>query len=199
MRETLQQQFERLLAEEDKIRQSHLDEYFDKNPTPKALFRLDFIGNIKQIEIIGFGVGYYINGRSLKAPFIDRAKKPTGEQVKLFANYVDSLNTAERQLLIQYRDLGIGAYRLSEITPEKSLAFNEIDLQAESARRCELYAPREGCEPCAYCRKQVPVNELIRRKIYGRGRHNGKACVTEQYLKFCSAKCAGNEQMSREG
>jgi hypothetical protein len=27
----------------------------------------------------------------------------------------------------------------------------------------------------------------------------GKACVTTQVLKFCSKKCASNEQMSREG
>lgn len=209
MKETLQQQLERLKVEEDKVKTSHLNELLERHSKPESLFQIDFYGNVKPIEIIGFAVGYSVNGRSLYPPYIDPKKKPMGVHVKLYAEYIDSLGSAERQLLVRYKNIGVGLYKLSDITPEKGLAFNEADLQAESTRRRELYAPREGCEPCAYCRKQTPINQLIKSKIIGRGRkqvwnswknrYENKGCVTEEYLKFCSEKCASNEQMAREG
>lgn len=209
MKETLQQQLDRLKAEEEKIKISHLNELFERHQKPESLFEIDFYGNVKPIEIIGFAVGYSVNGRSLYCPYIDPKKKLTGGHVKLYAEYIDSLSLAEKQLFINYKNFGIGSYKLSDITPAKGLAFNESELQEESKRRQELYTPREGYEPCAYCKKQTPINQLIQHRIIGRGRkqvwnnwkkrYENKACVTEANLKFCSSQCAGNEQMSREG
>lgn len=51
--------------------------------------------------------------------------------------------------------------------------------------------------PCPYCRK--PILTPFPRTIFGRGRVNGRAVVTQTGMTFCSATCASNEQMSREG
>lgn len=209
-KETLQAQWNRLCAEAIQIEESHLNEFFEKHPKAETLFRVDPIGNIKQIEIVGFGICYSIDGRSINKPYlIDDSKRPTNKHITQYAEYIDLINKAERRVIVKYKDTGSGAYRYNEIKPEQGLAFLQKDLEEESTRRRELYAPREGYEPCAYCRKQAPIENLIQHKIYGRdrkqvwngwkGRYESKAYVTERYMKFCSAKCAGNEQMSREG
>lgn len=63
----------------------------------------------------------------------------------------------------------------------------------------DLYAPREGCTPCAYCGKQVPNDKLVKHRIIFQGLENGKRKIKEQVMNFCSGECAMNEQCSREG
>lgn len=58
-------------------------------------------------------------------------------------------------------------------------------------------SPAPLAAPCPYCRR--PILMPFSRTIIGRTRINGRATVTETGMTFCSATCASNEQMSREG
>ena len=73
-------------------------------------------------------------------------------------------------------------------------------LEAAQKRYDELYAPREGCIPCDYCRKQVPIDKVVKHKLIYRGRNQyGKAVVLERIGNYCSGECAFNDQCAHEG
>ena len=88
-----------------------------------------------------------------------------------------------------------GAYPYPKIGADAMLAWDADALAPEIERRRLLYAPREGHEPCAYCRKQTPSASMVSNTIYYRDR-GGLAQKTGRY---CSATCSGYDQMGHEG
>lgn len=117
------------------------------------------------------------------------------------------IKRADRE--IYYRTEWDGKYgkcshsvKLSEID-NKNVSFKKDPLLKEyeirKKRYLDLYAPREGCTPCAYCGKQVPNDKLVKHRIIFQGLVNGKRKLKEQVMNFCSGECAMNEQCSREG
>ena len=88
-----------------------------------------------------------------------------------------------------------GAYTYPKIGADATLAWDAETLSPEIERRRALYAPREGHEPCAYCRKQTPSASMVSHTIYYRNR-GGLAQKTGRY---CSATCGGYDQMGHEG
>lgn len=64
----------------------------------------------------------------------------------------------------------------------------------------EQYAPREGCVPCSYCRKQVPLDKVVKSTLIYRSRDRyGKAYVAQEVRDYCSGQCAYNDQCAHEG
>ena len=206
---TLIEQLNQLICLEESIKHSHQEDFFKENDKPKRLFKIDNIGNIKEIELTKFSIGYIENGRNIYAPYFDKEKRPSKQLIEVFNEYIEKIKITTPTIYVNYKDFGSGAYKFNEITPEKGLAFNPEDLKMESERRNEIYAPKENHTACAYCGKQTPNDKLVNKNIIGRGRkqtwnswkgrYEDKACVTETMLSFCSGTCAGNEQMSREG
>lgn len=206
---TLTEQLEHIKCMEVEIKQNHLNTIFESIEKPTQLFKLGNYGDIKEIELQGFYVGYLENNRLIYAPYIESGKRPTKIFIDAYSEFLERIQKSEKILFVNYKDFGSGAFKYNEILPSKGLAFNEIDLKDESERRNELYAPKENHTACCYCRKQTPNDKIIESTIIGRGRkqvwndwkkrYEDKACVTQDKLKFCSGTCAGNEQMSREG
>jgi hypothetical protein len=88
-----------------------------------------------------------------------------------------------------------GAHPYSKIGSDPLLAWTAEALAPEIERRRALYAPRDGHQPCAYCRKQTPEGEMVPHTIHYRDR-GGLAKKVGQY---CSAQCGGYDQMGHEG
>ena len=208
-KETLSQQWDALMQKLEDIEKSDIDKFFETNYKPEGFFKVEPSGNIKKIEVKDFNIRYCIDGKPIFPPFLNKGKKPSSQLVSGLLRYIENIQKCEKRIGVVYKDFGVGAYEYEDITKEKGLSFNRTDLELEAEQRREMYAPREGYSPCQYCRKQVPTESMISSIIIGRGRsqvwnswkgvYESKACVTRERLMFCSSKCAGNEQMSREG
>jgi len=209
MKTTLTDKLNDLIIIELEIKNDQIWEFFGGSDRPEKLFKVDHIGNIKEIELIGFSIGHFENGRNVYKPYFDKSKKPTKKLIAEIEQYIEKIKSSERIIYANYKDFGTGAYKFHDVVPEKGVSFYEQDLVSEADRRNKLYAPKDGHTACAYCRKQTPNENLVQKVIIGRGRkrvfnnwkgrYEDKACVTEDKLLFCSGNCAGNEQMSREG
>jgi len=203
------EQLEHLISEESRIKETHLQEFWSKNQLPEKLFTVDRLGTIREIEITGNHIGYLFEDRNIWRPNYDKEKRPSKNLVVAYIEYVESIKTAEQVVYIDYRDRGTGCYKYSDLIKEPHFAFNELELQTESKRLSETYAPKENHTACGYCGKQTPNDKLVNSTIIGRGRkevyndwkrrYESRAYVTHEPMKFCSATCAGNEQMLREG
>ncbi|MFK3738973.1 YdaE family protein [Massilia sp. TN1-12] len=88
-----------------------------------------------------------------------------------------------------------GAYPYQKIGGDVTLAWDADALAPEIERRRELYAPREGHEPCAYCRKQTPSASTVSGTIYYRDRGG----LAQKTCRYCSPTCHGHDQMGHEG
>lgn len=91
-----------------------------------------------------------------------------------------------------------GAHKYSKMQDDPaitSVAWTAEELQPEIERRRALYAPREGCKACDYCRKQTPESEMVKHTIFYRD-VGGRATKTGLY---CSSQCGGYDQMGHEG
>jgi len=206
---TLTEQLHQLISEESRIKAIHLEEFWSKNHEPQKLFKVNRIGEIKEIEITGSHVGYVFTDRNIWAPHYDKDKRPSKNLVAAYWEYVENIKTAEQVIYIDYRDMGSGCFKYIDLINEPHFAFNESDLKEESERLKGIYAPKENHTACGYCGKQTPDDKVVTSTIIGRGRkevwnswkgrYENKSCTTHEQMKFCSGTCAGNEQMSREG
>lgn len=91
-----------------------------------------------------------------------------------------------------------GAHKYSKMQDDPaitSVAWTAEELQPEIERRRSLYAPRDGCKACEYCRKQTPEIEMVKHTIFYRD-VGGRATKTGLY---CSSQCGGYDQMGHEG
>lgn len=88
-----------------------------------------------------------------------------------------------------------GAYPYPKIGGDAALAWSAESLAPEVERRRELYAEREGHEPCAYCRKQTPSGSMVSGTIYYRGRGG----LAQKTCRYCSSTCHGYDQCGHEG
>lgn len=214
-RMTLKEQWDCLRSQEAMIKQSHINEFVSEKGMPKLVYHVTRIGDIETAEVKDFSVIYMKDDvLRLLPPFLDEGKRPSKKMVDEMKEYVDKILLAERKIYVNY-SISTGNYKsassmnYADVVAEKGWSFNPIDLEVKACINKDLYAPREGFKPCRYCGKQTPVGEMVESTIIGRGRKNvwngrkgcyeSKACITEEKLKFCSGKCAGNEQMSREG
>lgn len=87
------------------------------------------------------------------------------------------------------------SYSLVEVITNPNYSFNKEDLAPIMARNREMYEPRDGCEPCAYCGKQTKIEDMYHRtvisyKTYGPG---GKSSA------YCSSDCAMYDQYAHDG
>ena len=192
------------------IKSNILDNYLKSNNIPKyeQIYEVDRLGNITSKNVIKYSVLFELDGRFKYTPSYE--KRPTKKDLESLQNYIDNIYNYDIVLYIDYRyDNCSGSYKYNDIINSEHMSFCESDLFEKAEKNKELYAPKEGYSPCAYCGKQVKTESMISAKIFGRDRKQvwdswkkryvSKAYVTEHYLKFCSGKCAGNEQMSREG
>lgn len=88
-----------------------------------------------------------------------------------------------------------GAHPYSKIDAAVDMAWRAEDLAVKIERRRELYAPRDGHQPCGYCQKQVPEQSLISGRIFYR--ESGR--TREKTGKYCSATCHHYDQCGHEG
>lgn len=88
-----------------------------------------------------------------------------------------------------------GAYPYSKIGSQPDLAWTAEALGPEIERRRALFAPREGHEPCAYCRIQMPSASMVNHTIYYRDRGG----LAQKTCRYCSPACGGYDQMGHEG
>lgn len=208
---TLQQKWDALMNQVNILKQKHIYEI----PIPKydKIYSVNRFGEIEEKIIKYYGIWYKDEtGRKLWAPSYD--KKPTGKDLEYLNIYFEKIHNCNKVISVHYKYMiGAsyvhGAYKYSEIIESEIMSFDKNDLIEIANKNKEIYGAKEGYSPCAYCGKQVKNELLISSKIIGRGRkdvwnswkkrYESKACVTENYLKFCSGECAGNRQMSREG
>lgn len=88
-----------------------------------------------------------------------------------------------------------GAYAYPKIGGDVMLAWDAAALAPEIERRHALYAPREGHEPCAYCRKQTSSELMVSHTIHYRDRGG----LAKKIGRYCSSTCGGYDQMGHEG
>ena len=209
MKINLSEQIKELIELDKKNKESHLVEFFKNTIKPEKLFKMNNVGEIKEIQLLGFSIGFSKDGRFIYPPYYNIEKRPSKNLISEYLEYIEKTKKSEVVVFVDYKDFGRGSFKFKELVENKLFSFNEEDLKEESIRRKEVYGSREGFTPCGYCGKQTADSELIERTIIGRGRkevynswkkrYESKACVTETKMKFCSAQCAGNDQMSREG
>lgn len=136
-------------------------------------------------------------------------KRATDKDIKLIKEYFEEIKNTKCVIIYHVKNkdkYGVNSRGISHYDIDnKKYSFTENGLDDEIARKNkeyeEVYKPREGYTACAYCRKQVPNDRLIKKTIIGRGwdRIQQKQVVTREVLSFCSSECAFNEQCSREG
>lgn len=162
--------------------------------------------NIRECKVTLVSVSFTENGYRVWNNQ-DIKKRCTKKDIDKLLEFFDRIKKADRE--IYYRTEWDGKYgkcshsvKLSEID-NKNVSFKKDHLLKEyeirKKRYLDLYAPREGCTPCAYCGKQVPNDKLVKHRIILQGLENGKRKIKEQVMNFCSGECAMNEQCSREG
>lgn len=88
-----------------------------------------------------------------------------------------------------------GAHAYPKIGGDAMLAWSAEALAPEIERRRELYAPRDGHEPCTYCRKQAPSASMVNHTILYRDRGG----LARKTCRYCSPACGGYDQMGHEG
>jgi hypothetical protein len=211
-RETLRNHMDYLRSVKESIDNTHLNEFFNTNTRPDFIYNVSRVGEIGKLKVTGFCIKYINGNLRILQPYQSSDSKPTRKLINDWTNFIDVIKSADWSVFVDYKNElygSNGAYEYSEVVKNENLGFNEDDLMIKANSNKEIYGPREGYQPCAYCGKQIPINDLISKTIIGRGRkqvwnswkqrNEDKAYVTEQKLKFCSGKCAGNEQMSREG
>ena len=88
-----------------------------------------------------------------------------------------------------------GAYPYPKIGGDVMLAWDAKALEPEIERRRALYAPREGHEPCTYCRKQTPSASMVSGTIY----YRDIGGLAQKTCRYCSPTCQGYDQMGHEG
>jgi hypothetical protein len=206
---TLEQQWDEVNSQIDKLKENIIEAFKQTMELPKVVYRLNGY-NLEEHEVTGAYVLFRNDKMFVRHP-IFYGKKPTGwdlEQLKSFKNDIDNFNITAvifiRTCIVYSYGKATNSVSFNSLTnPDRTYNDFSIDkefLLKEAEIRRQKYEPKEGCSPCAYCRVQTPIDKLIEATIIGRGRNRlGKACVTTQVLKFCSKKCASNEQMSREG
>lgn len=88
-----------------------------------------------------------------------------------------------------------GAYPYPKIGGDVMLAWSAEALAPEIDRRRALYAPREGHEACAYCRKQTPSGSMVSHTIH----YRDQGGLAKKVGRYCSPTCGGYDQMGHEG
>jgi hypothetical protein len=88
-----------------------------------------------------------------------------------------------------------GAHAYPKIGGDATLAWNAKALAPEIERRRALYAPREGHEPCTYCRKQTPSGSMVNHTIH----YRDQGGLKKKTSRYCSPTCGGYDQMGHEG
>ena len=88
-----------------------------------------------------------------------------------------------------------GAWPYPKIGAEATLAWDAEALAPEIERRRALYAPRDGHEPCTYCRKQTPSASMISHTIL----YRDQGGLKRKTCRYCSPECGGYDQMGHEG
>lgn len=205
---TLQQKWNDVESQIESVKQNYLNDFLRENVNPEKIYRINGY-EIEECAVTGFSVSFMKNDRLVQTPHY-YGKKPSGWDVDQITLFYTNINDLQMEVYIQYEAYSkigklSGAYKYKECFEHdhgKSISFtaNRDYLIAEAEMRRQKFEPREGYSPCAYCRTQTPNDKLIDDMIIGRGRDRfGKACITKTTLKFCSHKCAANEQMSREG
>lgn len=88
-----------------------------------------------------------------------------------------------------------GAHAYPKIGLDAMLAWDAEVLSPEIERRRALYAPREGHEPCTYCRKQTPSGSMVSGTIL----YRDLGGLARKTCRYCSPTCHGYDQMGHEG
>ena len=134
-------------------------------------------------------------------------KRASQKDIDLMTQYLADLKEYGEVFfsIEKYDKIGhtMAGLRLSKIDNDK-YAFKREALAESIAKHnqnyIEHYAPKEGYVPCSYCRKQVPLDKVVKSTLIYRTRDRfGKACVAEEVRNYCSGKCAYNDQCAHEG
>ncbi len=174
--------------------------------TAKVIYQREFSTMEKHYSFVIWNVDKvsFTTRKYLRRPVIN--KRATAEHVRQLREYFNVLTT-EGEIIFhashndKYKT-STGIW-LSEIDNDH-YAFDEESLSDAIAKHNKIYdekyAPREGCIPCDYCKKQVPLDKVVKQKIWYRGRDSfGIARSLTRIGNFCSGECAMNEQCSCEG
>lgn len=152
-----------------------------------------------EVEKVSFSASYLTQPKINK-----RATKKNLEEIKEYFEILKEKGEINFYLIKNENNCRtMSAVRLTKIDDDL-YSFDEKlitpALEAAQKRYDEFYAPREGCIPCDYCRKQVPIDKVVKHKLIYRGRNQyGKAVVLEQMRNYCSSECAFNDQCAHEG
>lgn len=207
---TLSEQLEAIISSVKERKERDLQKFFQENPRHEEAFYVDFIGEIHKVKIQGYHIDYYGDCIHYRTYLTNAAsKKVTKDYLDNAREYVNLLDKAEVVTKVLIHRPGMysaESARLSDIIPSKGYSFNEYDLKEISEKRRELYAPRDGYVPCAYCRKQVRIEEVVKHDIIFQNsrpdpfsKSGYKRFVDRKTNNYCSGKCAGNDQMAHEG
>ena len=91
-----------------------------------------------------------------------------------------------------------GSARYSDIGTDEFSAWEKDKLEPKLANMIEIYSPKEGYSPCAYCGKQRKPEDMMHGTIFSRNwKANNFKSPPRLYCK--DAPCHGNDQMAHEG
>lgn len=191
--------YEQLIAERE-------NEYV-KNTFTNPPIELYSVSPRGQIRKLSFTYLSYYRGK-----YFGFNKRPTKVDVELIKEYHESSPELLPEKIFWHWKEGnsSSAIKMTEIKNYFSKEQAEIkSLEIIEKHNEELVLLENDHSRCGYCHKVFPNSTMIKSNIIGRGRkqtwnswkgiYEDKACVTQTVMSFCSRKCAGNEQMSREG
>jgi hypothetical protein len=131
----------------------------------------------------------------------DESDRVTRDELVMAKNHLDEWTAPTLDSIqVHYRQKQsygtvTGAHPYLKIDAATDMAWLADDLAAEIERRRELYAPRDGHQPCGYCQKQTADQSLVNGTIFYR--ESGR--TREKTGKYCSATCHHHDQCGHEG
>lgn len=137
-------------------------------------------------------------------------KRASECDIRSIQKYFSDIKEASKEIsfsILRKEKLGksIAYVSLDKLRNGDEYAFTEEALipliERKTKEYVEIYKPREGYTPCAYCHKQVPNDKIIKRKILTTGYDHilHKQVLITLTKDFCSDQCAFNEQCANEG
>jgi hypothetical protein len=172
-----------------------IDEHFKGQNQPAVVYEAVSYKTIEEWKV------RYLSCHQKAYPYLYNPKKVTNKDLSALQDYYNTMNLSVQDILIFVeRERSSRAFKLVDVTGER-IAYTKEELAPYMARMAELYAPREGHQPCAYCSKQFPQDKKVTRTIHFSAwdQYLGRQVAKSESREFCSSECAAYCQMGSEG
>lgn len=202
MRLSNQQKWDNAKLQLDQLKKDALDKHFNGKQKPNIVYKATPI-DIQEIEISSI----YLYCRNEPSVY----GKVTKKDVENLLDWINNFDKCKYSIHFGYSSnhtygVSSGAYSYETIEKDKNLSLNRDELIEIQKELNILYAPKDGYQPCSYCRKQTPIESMVKYKIIFQSsrpcmssKTGYKKIIDEKINLYCSKECGVHDQMAHEG